>query len=130
MCINTVYRVENKGTKYNSLLTYAVVSLCFGSKITHLSTIPQQVRIFVQSYKSLSEYCELALNKSQQIVISESSHTESFGPPRDLRSSKAPERESGLLLLGTLTRAIIATTKLHFLLFTETLLEKYHSHFI
>ena len=34
MCIYTVDRVENKGTKYNSFRTYAVVSLGFGLRKT------------------------------------------------------------------------------------------------
>ena len=44
--------VENKGTTYDSFLTYTVVSLCFGLRSTLLSAIPQQVRRFVKSYQS------------------------------------------------------------------------------
>ena len=54
----TTDRVENKGSKYNPFLTYAVVSLCFGMKRTPMSAITKQVRRFVQKYLSLSEHRE------------------------------------------------------------------------
>ena len=52
MSINTVGRVENKGTIHKSFLTYAVVPLCFVLRRTPVRAIPQHVRRFVQSYLS------------------------------------------------------------------------------
>ena len=53
MTLFAVTGVENKYMTFNSQLTYAVELLCFGSRRATQSSIPQQVRRFIQRYQHI-----------------------------------------------------------------------------
>ena len=66
MCICTVDRAENEGKTYNSFHIYSLVLLSLGSTRAPLSAMQKKIRGFVQSYQSVSVYCNFILIKAFQ----------------------------------------------------------------